>query len=96
MKHLTNEMTRLCHEIGVSHRARRHFIQDLKREVFRMKKANRHAHQVMAKNGKAERIEFVCGVKDAVVNLKKAVSGMRQGFADDIAGARRAWFGKNA
>lgn len=96
MNHLTNEMTRLRHEINDSHRDRRNFIRDLKRGTNRMKKANRQAHLAMAKNGKAERLEFVGSVKKAVSNLKDTVSAMRQGFANDIAGARRTWFGKNA
>ena len=96
MNHLTNEITRLRHEINDSHRDRRNFIRDLKRGMNRMKKANRQARLAMAKNGKAERLEFVGSVKESVSNLKDTGSAMRQGFANDIAGARRAWFGKNA
>ncbi len=96
MNHLTEEMMRLCQEIGTSHRERKSFMNDMKREVARMKRANNHSFQAMAKSGKADRNEFVRGVKNSVSNMKKAVAEMRQAFADDIAGARQAWHGKNA
>lgn len=96
MKHLTNEMTRLCHEIGASHRARRNFIRDLKHDVASTRKANCQAFRTMAKCSKAERVKFFRDVKSAVMNMKNAVCVMRQGFADDIAGARHAWFGRKA
>lgn len=96
MKSLTNEMVRLCEEIGTSHRSRRSFIRNQKRDVARKMKEFRHARFVMACNNKAERTEFVRGVRNMVSNLKKNVSAMRQNFADDIEGARRAWFGRKA
>ncbi len=87
MGNLTNDMTRLCGEIVALRGARHAFVKDLAHEVASMKAGFRRAHRHMAKQTKAER-QADCS------HLKHTVAGMRQAFAADIEGARRAWCGK--
>jgi hypothetical protein len=87
MGHLTDEMTRLCGEIVALRGARKDFVKDLGHEVATMKASFRRHHRDMARRSKAERAL-------AFGNLKKTVAGLRQAFAADLEGARRAWCGK--
>jgi hypothetical protein len=91
---LTNDMTRLRREIGVLRSERRFLMRDLARGtkelkagVAVMQAGFRDAHAEMAGNAKAGREAFVS-------SLRSTVSGMRKEFADDLAGARQAWFGR--
>src|SRR6266496_1285762 len=88
---LTSDMKRLRREIRELRGTRKDLMLDLARGAKEMKdvvagmRANfRNAHTDMARNMRAEREAFVFG-------LKRSVSGMRKEFADDLAGARRAW-----
>ena len=47
----------------------------------------------IARDGKAERLAFLAGLKTFVSDLREKVIDMRQDFAADIQGARRAWSG---
>jgi predicted deacetylase len=87
MGHLTEDMTRLCGEIVAWRGARQSFVKDLRRGVAAMKATLRRQHHDMARRNRTERAK-------AFANLKKTVAGMRQGFAADLQGARRAWQGK--
>ena len=62
-------------------------------EMARNAKAERRAfsktHGEMARNAKAERRAFITGQKRAVAHL-------REEFANDLAGAARAWLGARA
>jgi len=89
MGNLTSDMTRLCGEISALRGAREAFLKGLVDGVKQMQAGFHHAHAEMARKTKAERKAFVSG-------LKKTVFGMRKEFATDIAGAHRAWFGKEA
>jgi predicted flap endonuclease-1-like 5' DNA nuclease len=62
------------------------FVSDLKTNVSEMMTRFNTDHADMAEETTAWRQTFVSGLKDRV-------SGLCQDFADDIAGARRAWFG---
>jgi len=86
---LTDDMTRLCGEIIASRDAREAFLKDLQDAVSGMQTGFRNAHAEMARKTKAERVGFVS-------SLKKTVFDMRKDFAAEIAGAHRAWFGKEA
>jgi len=85
--HLTDEMSRLCSEIVALREARHTFVKDLGHEVATLKSSFRRHHHDMARRSRAER-------KMDFTNLKKTVAGMRQAFAADLEGARRAWCGK--
>ncbi len=87
MGHLTDEMSRLCSEIVALRGARHTFVKDLCHEVATMKASFRRHHHDTARRTRADR-------KMAFANLKKTVAGMRQAFAADLEGARRAWCGK--
>jgi len=65
---------------------RQGFVKSLGHEVETMRAGFRQAHKVMARQTKNER-------RAAVNRLKKTVSGMRREFAQDLAGAHRAWCG---
>lgn len=65
------------------------FVKDLGQEVETLLKGFRRAHQGMARKTKAERLA-------AVKQIKVCVGGMCQEFAQDLAGARRAWSGPSS
>ena len=83
----TEDMTRLCGEIVALRGARQGFVKDPTRNVARMQTTFRRARQEMARKTRAER-------RAAINHLKKTVAGLRQEFAADLQGARRAWAGK--
>jgi hypothetical protein len=87
MGHLTDDMTRLCSEIVALRGARQSFVKDLCHEVATLKSSFRRHHRDMARRTKAERLT-------AFADLKKTVAGLRQAFAADLEGARRAWCGR--
>jgi len=87
MGHLTDEMSRLCGEIVALRGARRSFVHDLTKNVGAMQANFRRTHREMSRKAKAER-------RAALTNLKRTVAGMRQEFAADLQGARKAWAGK--
>jgi hypothetical protein len=87
MGRLTEDMTRLCGEIVALRGARQGFVKDLTRNVARMQANFRRARQEMGRKTRAER-------RAAINHLKKTVAGLRQEFAADLQGARRAWAGK--
>lgn len=93
MGHLTDDITRLCGEILALRNSRETLVRELTRGTMDMKKAVsamrtrfRDAHAEMTRKTKAERAAFKTG-------LRNNVAGLRNEFAADIAGARRAWFG---
>lgn len=51
-----------------------------------MRAGFRQSHKAMARQTRS-------GRRAAINHLKKTVGGMRQEFAEDLAGARRAWHG---
>jgi hypothetical protein len=83
---LTDDMTRLSGEIAGLHGSLEAFVGDLKTGVVAMKADFRKAHRQMAKRTAAERAEFVS-------DLVEKVAGLRNEFAEDIAGAHQAWCG---
>lgn len=94
MGNLTNDMRRLCNEILTARHARQTMVKDLARGARDMKNSVSamlagfsNAHAEMARKAKAERMAFESG-------LKHTVADMRMEYASDLAGARRAWFGK--
>jgi hypothetical protein len=66
--------------------ARQTFVKDLGQEVETLLRGFHRAHKSMARKTKAERLA-------AVKQIKVCVGGMCQEFAQDLAGARRAWSG---
>ncbi len=103
MGRLTDDMTRLCGEINGLRRTREAFIKELKHgvamtkgAVAEMQASFHNAHADMAKKTKAERVTFIAKLKESVSERKKKVAKMRQKFADEIEGARLAWFGRRA
>ena len=62
------------------------FVKDLGQEVETLLQGFHRAHKSMARKTKAERLA-------AVKQIKVCVGGMCQEFAQDLAGARRAWSG---
>jgi hypothetical protein len=62
------------------------FLSNLKTAVFMMQTGFHQARMHQAKRGRAGRRQFVS-------RLQEVVGGLRQEFAADLAGARRAFFG---
>jgi hypothetical protein len=83
---LTNDMIRLCGEIGALHESRVQGIQDLKQTVSEMRAGFRDAHAAMADQTKTN-------LRDFVANVQGAVTAFREELLGDIAGAHRAWRG---
>ena len=89
MGNLTNDMTRLSGEIVSLHHARTASKMNMERDVSSMRAGFSKAHKDMARKTGAERARFMSG-------LHKTVSRMKKDVHDDLAGAHRAWCGKNA
>jgi hypothetical protein len=85
---LTNDMNRLRGEIRGLRAARKALTKDRRGVVVAMQAGFRNAHAEMARRTKADLSAFVSG-------LRRTVSALRREVADDILGARRAWFGKH-
>ena len=88
MGNLTEGLSRLCGEIAALRDARQQSAKERKQAVADARAGFRTAFAEM--NTKARAASFA-----AVSGIKTRVAGLRQGFAGDLAGARRAWFGKN-
>jgi hypothetical protein len=93
MGRLTEEMTRLQHEISALRDARETFGRDLEafaehltEGVSALRGDFQDAHAEMAETTKAGLQAFVSGLRDSI-------GGLRQEIASDVAGARRAFFG---
>ncbi len=96
MGNLTDDMTRLVGEINIMRNARETLMNDLARGTKEMKTFVAtmlgnfsKAHREMARKAKADRTAFVSGLEKRVLKLRKEM-------ATDLAGARRAWYGKGA
>lgn len=91
---LSDDTRRLCHQIRVMRKIRGAFMKDLKCEatdrriaVSDMQENFSIARADMARKTKADHLVFIS-------NLKRTVGGKLREFKADLAGARRAWFGK--
>lgn len=91
MGRMTDEITRLAGEIQCSRRDRQQMMRDLRRdaverrrEVKGMQAGFRAAHAETSRRQKKALRDFAAGIEHRV-------SGLLKGFADDLAGARRAW-----
>ena len=96
MGRLTDDMTRLVGEIQTGHADRVQTIREGKRMTVEMKRAVaamqanfRSAHSEMVRRQRRMLHGFVSG-------LRGTVAGLRKGFADDLAGAHKAWVGSAA
>lgn len=96
MGRLNDDMTRLVGEIhaGRGERGRlvrnlRQATAELKRTVTAMQAVFRAAHADTAARQQRRLREFVGG-------LRSAVASLRNGFANDLAGAHNAWVGGGA
>jgi len=87
MGRLTEGMTRLCGEIVALRGARKSFVKDNCHNVAAMRRGFSQARAAMAAKTKKDRQHYVA-------DLKGTVAGLRQEFAADLDGARRAWAGK--
>ncbi len=93
MGRITEDFMRLVDEIQGGRRDRRQMMRDLgrngaerKREVKGMQAGFHAAHAEMSRRQKNALRDFAKGIEDKV-------SGLLEGFAGDLAGARRAWGG---
>ena len=93
---LTDDMKRLRGEVEALRMERGALMQNLALETKRRRDAMatmqagfRKTHRDTARNARAERRAFIAGQKRAVDHLRKE-------FANDLAGASRAWFGARA
>lgn len=94
MGRLTDDMVRLREEIEASRSARLAFALHLKRDVAEMQAGLREARLAGARRAKAERMQLINDLAAYVSDIRTTVLGMRQGFAEDIAGARHVWRGR--
>ena len=92
---LTDDMTRLSREIHTLRKMRgglmhelQHEAKGLKQTVAKMCIHFGRARAAMAKRTKHERVTFLN-------NLKRSVGAQREEMQDDLAGARKAWAGRN-
>ena len=93
---LTESITRLCGEIHAMRKMRGTLMNELRRDTKGRKQAVAQlcvhlgsARTAMAKRTKNERVAFLN-------NLKRSVGTQRRDLRNDLAGARKAWAGKNA
>ncbi|MBI3939343.1 MAG: hypothetical protein HY315_00775 [Acidobacteria bacterium] len=93
---LSNDMTRLCGEIGAMRQVRGALRKYLTLEaisrrtaVSALRAAFRRAHVEMASRSRDNRQTFL-------FSLKRMVTGKRREHRADLMGARQAWFGKGA
>jgi predicted flap endonuclease-1-like 5' DNA nuclease len=91
MGRLSDNMGRLRDEITASRSARLAFTFDLKRDVAQMQADFRDARIAASKSAKAERMQFIGDLAAFVADMRISVLGMRQKYAEDLAGARHAW-----
>lgn len=96
MGRLMDDMTRLVGEIQTGHADRARTIREVKRATFETKRAVaamqanvRSAHAEMVRRQRRMLHGFVSG-------LRSTVAGLRKSFADDLAGAHKAWVGSAA
>jgi hypothetical protein len=92
---LTEDTIRLRDEIVALRDARGGLLKDLQKETKSRKKAVTqlcshfgHVRAKTAKQSKHARLTFLD-------DLKRSVGALRKDVADDLAGARKAWAGKN-
>lgn len=93
MGRFTDDMTRLVAEINTGRRDRGRLVQEMKRSTADMKRSVAQmltrfhtAHAQMARGQQSMLRGFAS-------NLHESVTGLPNGFARDLAGARAAWFG---
>ncbi len=96
MGRMTDDVTRLVGEIRASRDDRgrmmqdlRHVTADMKRAVAAMQTGFRSDHADMTRRQQRMLHGFVSGLKTKVATLRKE-------FANDLAGARKAWAGAAA
>lgn len=96
MGHFKDDVERLCGEIRSLRESRQQFIQgvrasvvSLRRAASEMRSSAVRSHAEMAREARARRMEFLS-------HLKSSVGSRRKEFADDLAGARRAWGGQRS
>jgi 16S rRNA G1207 methylase RsmC len=92
---MTDDMVRLHDEILAMRKGRGTLMNDLQKETKSREKAVAHLcshfghlRAKMAKHAKQTRLTFLD-------NLKRSVGALRKETTDDLAGARKAWAGKN-
>lgn len=89
MGRLADDTTRLCDEIRALRGGREASLRSLKGAVAGWRARFRNEHAQMARKTKADRLAFVSG-------MRKEVSGLRNEFSTELAGAHKAWFGNVA
>lgn len=100
INNLTNDMMRLCDEIGALRESRAALMTgltlrtaNLKNSVAQMVTDFRNDRAEKAEKTKAELGEFMSSVKDAVANLRQNIADLRTEFVSDLSGARKVWAG---
>ena len=98
MGRLTEDAMRLREEIeamrdgrGALGEARLRFVEGVTDTVSEMRASFRNARSETEKRARAERGAFVGGLVEFAADLRGLVTGLRQEFAGDLAGARSAW-----
>ena len=93
MGQLTNDMTRLVEEIHAGRADRGRLLRDLNHATVQM---NLRANEMQrgfhsARADMAQRQQRM--LRGFVAGLRATVMGLRKEFADDLSGARKAFFG---
>jgi hypothetical protein len=93
MGRLTEDMTRLVAEINAERSERGRLIRDMKHSTNEMKRAVAHMmgrfHSAQAQMAREQRHSL----RGFVSSLHNTVMGLRTDFANDLGGARAAFFG---
>lgn len=93
MGRLTDDMTRLVGEIHAGRGERGRLVQDLRQATTDMKRTvaamQARFHAAHADTAARQRRGF----REFVGGLRSTVTSLRNGFANDLAGAHNAWLG---
>lgn len=94
MAHLTDDMRRLTAEIAGHRVDRDRLIRDVKHATAELKRGMAQALSSAHAARLAHTKEQQKHLRQFATHLNKTVTEMRTAFADDLAGAHGAWFGK--
>lgn len=91
---LTDDMTRLCGEIGTLRRGRKMLRQDLAHQTKTRAATVSQMHSDLSQTRLEAARKMRAGLADFTARLRREVGGQAREVQNDLAGVRRAWCGK--